>query len=34
MHALDEAMASGSTSGRGERFEQLDDLVVILDTEV
>ena len=32
--ALDEAMASGSTSGWGEQFEQLDDLVVILDAEV
>ena len=29
--ALDEAMASGSTSGWGEQFEQLDDLVVTLD---
>lgn len=31
--ALDDAMASGSTSGWGEQFEQLDHLVVILDTE-
>ena len=29
--ALDEAMASGSTSGWGEQFEQLDDLAVVLD---
>ena len=32
--ALDEAMASGSTSGWGEQFEQLDDLIVILDAKV
>jgi uncharacterized protein YndB with AHSA1/START domain len=32
--ALDDAMASGSTSGWGERFEQLDDLVVVLGAEV
>jgi uncharacterized protein YndB with AHSA1/START domain len=32
--ALDEAMASGSTSGWGEQFEQLDDLIVILEGEV
>src|SRR3954453_16767609 len=32
--ALDDAMASGSTSGWGEQFEQLDDLVVILDAKV
>jgi uncharacterized protein YndB with AHSA1/START domain len=32
--ALDNALASGSTSGWGEQFEQLDDLVVILDAEV
>ena len=32
--ALDEALASGSTSGWGEQFEQLDDVVVILDAEV
>ena len=32
--ALDDALASGSTSGCGEQFEQLDDLVVILDAEV
>ena len=32
--ALDAAMASGSTSGWGEQFEQLDDLVVILDAKV
>ncbi len=29
--ALDEALASGSTSGWGEQFEQLDDLVASLD---
>jgi uncharacterized protein YndB with AHSA1/START domain len=32
--ALDNAMASGSTSGWGEQFEQLDDLIVILDAKV
>ena len=32
--ALDDALASGSTSGWGEQFEQLDALVVILDAEV
>ena len=32
--ALDDAMASGSTSGWGEQFEQLDDLIVILNAEV
>jgi uncharacterized protein YndB with AHSA1/START domain len=32
--ALDKAMASGSTSGWGEQFEQLDELVDALDTEV
>ena len=32
--ALDDAMASGSTSGWGEQFEQLDDLVAILDAKV
>jgi uncharacterized protein YndB with AHSA1/START domain len=32
--ALDDAMACGSTSGWGEQFEQLDDLVVVLGTEV
>jgi uncharacterized protein YndB with AHSA1/START domain len=32
--ALDDAMASGSTSGWSEQFEQLDDLIVILDAEV
>jgi uncharacterized protein YndB with AHSA1/START domain len=32
--ALDEALASGSTSGWGEQFEQLDDLVVVLSAEV
>src|SRR5215210_3397861 len=32
--ALDDAMASGSTSGWGEQFEQLDALVVILDAKV
>lgn len=31
--ALDEALASGSTSGWGEQFEQLDDLIVILDAK-
>ncbi len=29
--ALDDAIASGSTSGWGEQFEQLDDLVAVLD---
>lgn len=32
--ALDEAMASGSTSGWGEQFEQLDDLIGSLDAKV
>ena len=32
--ALDDAMACGSTSGWGEQFEQLDDLVVVLGTKV
>jgi uncharacterized protein YndB with AHSA1/START domain len=32
--ALDDALASGSTSGWGEQFAQLDDLVVMLDAEV
>jgi uncharacterized protein YndB with AHSA1/START domain len=32
--ALDNAMASGSTSGWGEQFEQLDALIVILDAKV
>jgi uncharacterized protein YndB with AHSA1/START domain len=32
--ALDEAMASGSTTGWGEQFEQLDDLIVILQAEI
>jgi uncharacterized protein YndB with AHSA1/START domain len=32
--ALDDAMASGSTSGWGEQFKQLDDLLVVLDAEV
>ena len=32
--ALDDAMASGSTSGWGEQFEQLGELVVVLKTEV
>ncbi len=32
--ALDDAMASGATSGWGEQFEQLDDLIVILDAKV
>lgn len=31
--ALDGAMASGSTSGWGEQFEQLDDLIVVLAAE-
>ena len=32
--ALDDAMASGSTSGWGEQFGQLDELIVILDAKV
>ncbi|HVY33961.1 MAG TPA: SRPBCC family protein [Caulobacteraceae bacterium] len=32
--ALDAAMASGSTGGWGEQFEQLDELVVMRDSEV
>src|SRR3954462_3505671 len=32
--ALDDAMASGATSGWGEQFAQLDDLLVILDAKV
>jgi uncharacterized protein YndB with AHSA1/START domain len=32
--ALDDALASGSTSGWGEQFEQLDNLIVILDAKV
>ena len=32
--ALDDAMASGSTSGWDEQFEQLDELIVILDAKV
>jgi uncharacterized protein YndB with AHSA1/START domain len=32
--SLDEAMASGSTSGWGEQFAQLDELIVILDAKV
>ena len=32
--ALDAAVASGSTSGWGEQFEQLDNLVAILDAKV
>jgi len=32
--ALDEALASGSPSGWGEQFEQLDDLIVILNAKV
>ena len=32
--ALDEAMTSGSTSGFGEQFEQLDELLVTLDGSV
>jgi uncharacterized protein YndB with AHSA1/START domain len=31
--ALDDAMASGSTTGWGEQFEQLDDLIVTLDAK-
>ncbi|WP_245516518.1 SRPBCC domain-containing protein [Methylobacterium segetis] len=31
--ALDDAMASGSTSGWGEQFEQLDALIVALDAK-
>ena len=31
--ALDDAMASGSTSGWGEQFDQLDDLIAILDAK-
>jgi uncharacterized protein YndB with AHSA1/START domain len=31
--ALDDALASGSISGWGEQFEQLDDLIVVLDRE-
>ena len=31
---LDKAMASGSTSGWGEQFEQLDDLIVTLDAKI
>jgi uncharacterized protein YndB with AHSA1/START domain len=32
--ALDDAMASGSTSGWGEQFEQLNELIIILDAKV
>jgi uncharacterized protein YndB with AHSA1/START domain len=32
--ALDDARASGSTSGWDEQFEQLDDLIVVLDAKV
>jgi uncharacterized protein YndB with AHSA1/START domain len=32
--ALDDAIASGSTNGWGEQFEQLDNFVVVLGTEV
>jgi len=32
--ALDEAMASGSTGGWSEQFEQLDALIVVLDAKV
>lgn len=32
--ALDDAMASGSTSGWGAQLEQLDDLVGVLDANV
>ncbi len=31
--ALDDALASGSTSGWGEQFEQLDDLILTLDAK-
>ena len=31
--ALDDALASGSTSGWGEQFEQLDDLIITLDAK-
>ncbi len=31
---LDDALASGSTSGWGEQFEQLDDLIGVLDAKV
>ena len=31
--ALDDALASGSASGWGEQFAQLDDLIVVLDAE-
>jgi uncharacterized protein YndB with AHSA1/START domain len=31
--ALDDAMASGSTSGWSEQFEQLDDLIVVLEAK-
>ena len=34
LEALDDALASGSTSGWGEQFEQLDDLIVVLDKKV
>jgi uncharacterized protein YndB with AHSA1/START domain len=32
--ALDEAMASGSTTGWGEQFRQLDELILSLDAQV
>jgi uncharacterized protein YndB with AHSA1/START domain len=32
--ALDDAIASGSTSGTGEQFEQLDQLLVALEASV
>jgi len=32
--ALDEAIASGSTGGTGETFEQLDELLAALGTSV
>jgi hypothetical protein len=32
--ALDDAIASGSTSGSGEQFEQLDQLLVALEVNV
>ena len=34
LEALDDALASGSTSGWAEQFEQLDDLIVVLDKKV
>jgi hypothetical protein len=32
--ALDDAIASGSTSGAGEQFQQLDQLLVALEASV